>query len=102
MSTPQLLGYLYFKNWGIIFSIVVGGFLSFILFRFNKLIPNGIIGSIVSTYIYIQLMALIEDVCLGMGVLLHICFSLTFFLFIIIFIKLIQSLKLKYGPQKQD
>lgn len=102
LSTPQLLGYLYFKNWGIIFSIVVGGFLSFILFRFNKLIPNGIIGSIVSTYIYIQLMALIGDVCLGMGVLFDICFSLTFFLFIIIFIKLIQLLKLKYGPQKQD
>ena len=85
LSSPQLLGLLYFGWGGIFFSFIMGLFVSIMIYRIPSLLPKGLISSIVATYLYFQASALILDSCLGMASLFDTILNLII-LFLTIFL----------------
>ncbi|MGZ3756560.1 MAG: O-antigen polymerase [Mucilaginibacter sp.] len=86
LSSPALLGFVYFRWGGLIFSAILGLFVSLVIFRLPTLLPKGIISSVLSTYIYIEMLSFIGDPCLGMAYLFDIMLNFTFLLMLILLI----------------
>ena len=86
LSSPALLGYVYFGWGGLLFSAVMGMFVSLVIFRLPTLLPKGIISSILSTYIYIEMLSFIGDPCLGMAFLFDIILNSTILIMLILLI----------------
>ena len=80
LSSPALLGFLYFNWGGIIFSFLLGLFISFFIYKFPKLMPSGLLTSIFFTYFYMQMLSFIQDATLGMAYLFDSI--LNFFIFL--------------------
>lgn len=78
LSSPSLLGFIYFGWGGLFFSFVTGLFCSYAIFRLPYLFPRGIISSSLSIYIYLNMITFIGDVCLGMGYLFDTILNLVF------------------------
>ncbi|MDB5115748.1 MAG: hypothetical protein JWQ79_1240 [Mucilaginibacter sp.] len=86
LSSPALLGFLYFGWGGLIFSVIIGLFVSLAVFKLPTLLPKGIISSILSTYIYMEMLSFIGDPCLGMAYLFDITLNVVFLLVMILLI----------------
>lgn len=89
VGLPSLLGFIYFGWGGLLFSFILGFFISLSLFRLPALFPKGIISSIISVYFFIQFLSYIGDPCLGMGYLFNTILNLIFLTFLIFVITLI-------------
>ncbi len=86
LSSPALLGFLYFGWGGIVFSIIIGIFVSLVIFRLPAILPKGIISSILCTYIYIQMLSFIGDPTLGMAYLFDMLFNIFILVLLILLI----------------
>lgn len=82
-SRVPFLSYVLFDWGGIIFSFVLGLFTSLLLFRANKYLPSGVIGTAMFAIIYMNACSFITDPVLGfsnlfdsiIGIILLIIFS---------------------------
>jgi hypothetical protein len=88
ISIPAVLGLVYFGWGGLIFSFILGLFISIIIFHIPALLPRGIISSIVCLYTFTQILVFIGDPCLGMGYLFDTILNITFLLVLIFGIQL--------------
>ena len=78
LSSPPLLGYIYFGWGGVFFSLIIGIFCSFAIFKLPYMLPRGVITSSISFYLYSSIIAFIGDVCLGMGYLFDTILNIIF------------------------
>lgn len=84
-SRPVLLGYIYFGWWGILFSFLLGLFVSIITFRSASLFPKGLITSSINTYIYISMIGFITDPITGFTNIFDVLLNLLILIFILFF-----------------
>lgn len=83
LSSPALLGLLYFNWGGVIFSFLMGYFVSICMYRLPKLMPGGLLSSIFAAYFYMQMLSFIQDSCLGMSYLFDSILNFVFLFFLI-------------------
>ena len=95
LSSPSLLGLLYFNWGGVIFSFLMGYFVSFCIYSLPRFIPNGLLSAIFATYFYIQMLSFVQDACLGMNYLFDSILNLIIFLVLIILVFRIVKLESK-------
>jgi hypothetical protein len=81
---PPVLGYVLFGWWGLLYSFILGLFISFFLFKLPAIIPKGTISSAFIVYVYLKLQTFIVDPPLGMTYLFDIFLNLFFLIFLII------------------
>jgi hypothetical protein len=84
LSSPALLGWLYFRWGGIVFSFLLGFFVSCCIYKIPRLIPNGLLSSIFITYFYMQMLSFIQDATLGMTFLFDSILNFVMFVTLII------------------
>ena len=84
LSSPALLGLLYFNWGGVVFSFLMGYFVSICMYRLPNFMPFGLLSSIFTAYFYMQMLSFIQDSCLGMSYLFDSVFNLVFMLVLII------------------
>jgi len=80
---PPVLGYVLFGWWGLLYSFILGLFVSFFLFKLPTIIPRGTISSAFIVYVYLKIQTFIVDPPLGMTYLFDIFLNLFFLLFLI-------------------
>jgi oligosaccharide repeat unit polymerase len=80
LSSPALLGFLYFDWGGIMFSFLLGLFVSLLIYKLPRLLPTGLLTSIFFTYFYMQMLSFVQDATLGMAYLFDSI--LNFFIFL--------------------
>jgi oligosaccharide repeat unit polymerase len=83
LSSPALLGFLYFRWGGIVFAFILGAFVSILIYRLPSILPKGILSSIFFTYLYIQIPSFIQDAALGMSILFDVFLNLFILVFLI-------------------
>ena len=92
LSSPALLGFLYFKWGGILFSFIMGLFVSMTIYRIPSLMPKGVLSSIFCTYLYMQMLSFIQDSSLGMSYLFDSILNFILLVgLIILILKLVKS-----------
>jgi hypothetical protein len=84
LSDPALLSFIYFRWGGLVFMLLLGFFVSLVIFQMPSLLPRGIISSIVYLYILLQFLNFIGDPCLGMAYLFDTILNITFLLIIML------------------
>ncbi len=89
LSSPSLLGLVYFGWGGLAFVFIIGSFTGFMFYLINHVLPKGVISSIVKIYLTINLITFIFDPRLAMGYLFD---SIVNILFLCILILITYSL----------
>jgi hypothetical protein len=91
ISIPAILGLVYFGWWGLIFSFVLGLFISMLIFHLPALMPKGIISSLTCLYVFLQVLVFVGDPCLGMGYLFDLILNLTLLIVLILAIQMLYA-----------
>ena len=88
-SRPPILGYVLFGWMGLMFTFILGLFVSIFLFQIPKIFPKGFISSAFILFFYINVISFITDPTLGITYVFDIVLNLLLLLFMIIILSLL-------------
>jgi len=97
-ARPPVLGYVLFGWFGLLFSFILGLFVSFSLFRLPGIFPKGFITSTFVLYIYLAVQNFIGDPPLGMTYLFDVSIN---FVFLVVLVFVLQTFKNKFDLLKR-
>ena len=95
LSSPSLLGFIYFGWYGLIFVICIGAFTGFMMNLIYYSLPKGVISSILKIYLTINMITFIFDPRLAMGYLFDsiVCFIILIMSIIFVYTISIRNLQ---------
>jgi oligosaccharide repeat unit polymerase len=98
LSSPALLGFLYFRWGGIVFSFIIGLLISITIYKVPTIMPKGLLSSIFCCYMYMQMLTFIQDSSLGMSYLFDTILNFCILIILInIILKLLNRDNVKFN-----